>query len=89
MTAGPALLVSNRPWNGHKGVHTGQWAIFGLTPLTSEAGALVPGKALDGFSAIAGSDGRFLPLAGLEFRADPNEAEARLWPGLHFDDRRP
>lgn len=48
----------------------------------------MPGEALDGFSAIVGSGGRFLPLAGLEFRADPNEAEARLWPGLHFDDIR-
>lgn len=45
-------------------VETGQSLIFGKTPLTLETRALTPPAALDGFSAVAGADGRFMPLAG-------------------------
>jgi 2-polyprenyl-6-methoxyphenol hydroxylase-like FAD-dependent oxidoreductase len=50
-------------------VETGQAEIFGRTPLTDEARALAPEAALDGFCAIAGPDGRFMPLAAHEFQA--------------------
>jgi 2-polyprenyl-6-methoxyphenol hydroxylase-like FAD-dependent oxidoreductase len=69
-------------------VDTGQWAIFGKTPLTAQIRNLVPAEALDGFAAVVGSGGRYLPLAGLEYRSDPNTAAARLSPGLHFGDTR-
>jgi 2-polyprenyl-6-methoxyphenol hydroxylase-like FAD-dependent oxidoreductase len=41
--------------------------IFGRTPLTDEARALAPAAALDGFCVIAGTDGRFMPLAAHRF----------------------
>lgn len=37
---------------------------------------------------MTGSGGRFLPLAAMRFRAEPNAAAARLCPGLSFDDTR-
>lgn len=43
-------------------VETGQFLIFGKTPLTPEARALAPAASLAGFSAVAGK-GRFMPLA--------------------------
>jgi 2-polyprenyl-6-methoxyphenol hydroxylase-like FAD-dependent oxidoreductase len=49
-------------------VETGQSLIFGKTPLTPETRALAPAAALDGFSAVAGADGRFMPLAALQPR---------------------
>jgi len=45
-------------------VETGQFLIFGKVPLTAETRAFTPPAALDGFSAVAGTDGRFMPLAG-------------------------
>ncbi|TDV56566.1 2-polyprenyl-6-methoxyphenol hydroxylase-like FAD-dependent oxidoreductase [Actinophytocola oryzae] len=45
-------------------VETGQFLIFGKTPLTPEARSLTPAASLDGFSVVAGADGRFMPLAG-------------------------
>jgi 2-polyprenyl-6-methoxyphenol hydroxylase-like FAD-dependent oxidoreductase len=35
-----------------------------------------------------GSDGRFLPLAGLEFRSDPAAEATTRWPSLTFADTR-
>jgi 2-polyprenyl-6-methoxyphenol hydroxylase-like FAD-dependent oxidoreductase len=52
-----------------KVVETGLSEIFGKTPLTDEARALAPAAALDGFCAVAGADGRFMPLAALEYRS--------------------
>jgi 2-polyprenyl-6-methoxyphenol hydroxylase-like FAD-dependent oxidoreductase len=63
---------------------TGQTLIYGKTPLTDEVRALAPAAVLDGFSTVVGPDGVFLPLAGFEFREDPNEAAARPHPGLSF-----
>ncbi|MGH7911697.1 MAG: FAD-dependent oxidoreductase [Candidatus Dormibacteraceae bacterium] len=60
---------------------TGQLLIFGKSRLTEEVLALAPPQAFEGFSTVVGADGRFLPLAGLEFRDDPAQAAAR-WPGL-------
>jgi 2-polyprenyl-6-methoxyphenol hydroxylase-like FAD-dependent oxidoreductase len=48
---------------------TGQWEIYGKIPLTDEARALAPAAALDGFCAIVGSDGRFMPLAAHRFQS--------------------
>lgn len=61
---------------------TGLLTIFGKTPLTDAALARTPAAALDGFSTIAGPDGRFVPLAAHRFREDPREAAARLLPAL-------
>jgi 2-polyprenyl-6-methoxyphenol hydroxylase-like FAD-dependent oxidoreductase len=49
-------------------VETGQSLIFGKTPLTPETRGLAPAAALDGFSVVAGADGRFMPLAALQPR---------------------
>lgn len=49
-------------------VETGQFLIFGKTPLTAEARAMAPPASLEGFSAIAGTDGRFMPLAAYQPR---------------------
>lgn len=49
-------------------VETGRAEIFGRTPLTDAARALAPPAALDGFCAVAGTDGRVMPLAAHEFR---------------------
>ncbi|MEU5692117.1 FAD-dependent monooxygenase [Actinosynnema sp. NPDC020468] len=48
---------------------TGQATIFGRTPLTERSRPLVPAAALDGFCAVAGDDGRFMPLAAHEYRS--------------------
>ncbi|MFE9323996.1 FAD-dependent oxidoreductase [Nocardia sp. NPDC052278] len=48
-------------------VDTGQAEIYGKTALTDEIRALTPDAALDGFSVIAGTDGRFMSLAAHEF----------------------
>ncbi|HEX6443806.1 MAG TPA: NAD(P)/FAD-dependent oxidoreductase [Streptosporangiales bacterium] len=69
-------------------VDTGIAVVFGKAPLTDEVRAMVPEYALDGFSTVVGDDGRFLPLAGMEFRTDPAEAAAELAPGLRFRDTR-
>lgn len=69
-------------------VDTGVAVVFGKTPLTDEVRAIVPEYALDGFSTVVGDDGRFLPLAGMEFRTDPDKAAAELAPGLRFRDTR-
>lgn len=69
-------------------VDTGVAVVFGKTPLTDEVRAVVPEYALDGFSTVVGDDGRFMPLAGMEFRDDPDKAAAELAPGLRFRDTR-
>jgi 2-polyprenyl-6-methoxyphenol hydroxylase-like FAD-dependent oxidoreductase len=46
---------------------TGIVEVFGRTPLTERVRELAPGAALDGFCAIAGDDGRFMPLAAHQF----------------------
>jgi 2-polyprenyl-6-methoxyphenol hydroxylase-like FAD-dependent oxidoreductase len=46
---------------------TGIAEIFGRTPLTARVRELTPEAALDGFCAIAGADGRFVPLAAHRF----------------------
>jgi 2-polyprenyl-6-methoxyphenol hydroxylase-like FAD-dependent oxidoreductase len=66
----------------------GQLAVFGKTPLTDEVRCLVPAPSLDGFSTVVGPGGRFMPLAGLEYRTDPAAAAAAHWPGLTFHDTR-
>jgi 2-polyprenyl-6-methoxyphenol hydroxylase-like FAD-dependent oxidoreductase len=58
-------------------VELGQSEIFGRTPLTEQARALAPAAALDGFCVIAGSDGRFMPLAAHEFRS--GGADYLMW----------
>lgn len=50
-------------------IELGTTEIFGRTPLTPEARGLAPAAALDGFCAIAGADGRFMPLAAHRFRS--------------------
>lgn len=54
---------------GAEVVETGLSEIFGRTPLTDEVRALTPAAALDGFCAVTGHDGRFMPLAAHEFRS--------------------
>ncbi|BCJ32182.1 FAD-dependent oxidoreductase [Actinocatenispora sera] len=49
-------------------VELGQTEIFGKTPLTDRARDLAPAAAIDGFCVVAGTDGRFMPLAAHEFR---------------------
>ena len=48
-------------------IETGQSEIYGKTPLTDEVRALMPPAAMDSFTTIVGSDGRFVPLAAHEF----------------------
>ena len=48
-------------------VELGITEIFGRTPLTDEAYALAPAVAIDGFCAVTGTDGRFMPLAAHRF----------------------
>ncbi|WP_062991965.1 FAD-dependent oxidoreductase [Nocardia anaemiae] len=48
-------------------VETGQAEIYGKTALTSAIRGLTPDAALDGFSVVAGTDGRFMSLAAHEF----------------------
>jgi 2-polyprenyl-6-methoxyphenol hydroxylase-like FAD-dependent oxidoreductase len=50
-------------------VDLGQSEIFGRTPLTGPARGLTPAAALDGFCAVVGTDGRFMPLAAHESRS--------------------
>jgi 2-polyprenyl-6-methoxyphenol hydroxylase-like FAD-dependent oxidoreductase len=69
-------------------VDTGQWAIFGKTPLSEEVRALAPAPSLEGFSTVLGAGGLFLPLAAHRFSTDPPGAAARLCPGLAFHDSR-
>lgn len=57
----------------------GQAEIFGRTPLTDEARALTPAAALDGFCAVTGPDGRFMPLAAHEFRSGEWGADYVMW----------
>jgi 2-polyprenyl-6-methoxyphenol hydroxylase-like FAD-dependent oxidoreductase len=52
---------------------TGLSEIFGKTYLTDEARALTPPAALDGFSAVTGTDGRFMPLAAHEYLSGDGE----------------
>jgi 2-polyprenyl-6-methoxyphenol hydroxylase-like FAD-dependent oxidoreductase len=54
-------------------VETGQSLIFDRTPLTAEARALTPAAALDGFCAVDGGDGRFMPLAAHEYHGGGGE----------------
>jgi 2-polyprenyl-6-methoxyphenol hydroxylase-like FAD-dependent oxidoreductase len=69
-------------------VETGIQLIFGKTPLTGEVRSLAPAEALDGFSTIVGSESRFMPLAGFEYRVDPNRAGEGIHPKLVFQDTR-
>ena len=50
-------------------IETGQSEIYGKTPLTDEVRALMPPAAMDSFTTIVGTDGRFVPLAAHEFRS--------------------
>jgi 2-polyprenyl-6-methoxyphenol hydroxylase-like FAD-dependent oxidoreductase len=68
-------------------VDTGLRGVFGKTFLTEETRALVPPASLDGFSSVVGSDGRWMALAGMQFRTDPRTAAAG-WPNLAFADPR-
>ncbi|MQA81285.1 MAG: FAD-dependent monooxygenase [Streptosporangiales bacterium] len=68
-------------------IDAGLVSVYGKVPLDDEVRALVPPYALDGFSAVIGGD-RSLPLAGVEYASDPNDAAAELAPGLTFDDTR-
>ncbi|HEV7651090.1 MAG TPA: NAD(P)/FAD-dependent oxidoreductase [Actinophytocola sp.] len=53
---------------GAEVTETGQFLIYGRTPLTARVRELAPPAALEGFSAVAGTDGRFMPLAAFESR---------------------
>jgi 2-polyprenyl-6-methoxyphenol hydroxylase-like FAD-dependent oxidoreductase len=53
---------------GAEVVETGQFLIYGRTPLTERVRELAPPAALEGFSAVAGTDGRFMPLAAFQPR---------------------
>lgn len=68
-------------------IDTGLVSVYGKVPLNDEVRALVPPYALDGFSAVVAGD-RSLPLAGVEYTGDPNDAAAELVPGLTFADTR-
>ncbi|WP_433194290.1 FAD-dependent oxidoreductase [Nocardia sp. CA-107356] len=59
-------------------IETGQAEIYGKTLLTDETRALTPAAALDGFSVIAGADGRFMSLAAHEF-ASGDGADYVMW----------
>jgi 2-polyprenyl-6-methoxyphenol hydroxylase-like FAD-dependent oxidoreductase len=65
---------------------TGLWEIYGRTALTDEALALTPEAALDGFSAVTGTDGRFMPLAAHRFLSGGEDYV--MWvvagPAAHF-----
>ncbi|MGA8116387.1 MAG: FAD-dependent monooxygenase [Actinocatenispora sp.] len=50
-------------------VETGQFLIYGKTALTPRTRELAPPAALDGFAAVAGTDGRFMPIAAFQSRA--------------------
>lgn len=54
---------------GAEVVETGQFLIYGRTPLTPRVRELAPPAALAGFSVVAGTDGRFMPLAAFQSRA--------------------
>ncbi|WP_052371998.1 FAD-dependent oxidoreductase [Amycolatopsis taiwanensis] len=60
-------------------VETGQSLIFGKTVLTPQARELAPAAALDGFSAVAGDDGRFMPLAAHEYRTPCGDEDYLMW----------
>ncbi|NUR82558.1 MAG: NAD(P)-binding protein, partial [Nonomuraea sp.] len=47
--------------------------VVGKARLTPEVRAVVPPQSLDGFSTVVGSGGRFMPLAGHQFRNRPAE----------------
>jgi len=51
-----------------KVTEVGQFLIFGRTALTPRVRDLAPSAALAGFSVVAGTDGRFMPLAAFEPR---------------------
>ncbi|WP_433714105.1 FAD-dependent oxidoreductase [Nocardia sp. CA-084685] len=48
-------------------IETGQSEIYGKTALIDDIRALTPEAALDGFSVVSGTDGRFMSLAAHEF----------------------
>lgn len=50
-------------------IETGQSEIYGKTLLTDEVRELMPAAALDSFTTIVGTDGRFVPLAAHRFRS--------------------
>lgn len=54
---------------GAEVVETGQFLTYGKTWLTEEVRALAPAPALEGFSVVNGTDGRFMPVAAFQSRA--------------------
>ncbi|WP_327096143.1 FAD-dependent monooxygenase [Nocardia vinacea] len=54
-------------------IQTGKAEIYGKTSLTDEIRTLTPEAALDGFSVVAGDDGRFMSLAAHEFTSGDGE----------------
>lgn len=85
---GSGSLVRKQALPAARVIDTGLAAIFGKTPLTDEVRALAPERSLMGFSTVLGDDGRFLPLAGMEYRNDPAKAAAEHAPGLAFHNPR-
>lgn len=67
-------------------VEIGTWAVFGKTPLTERTYPIVPAAAFDGFSSVAGSNGRFMPVAAHRYSNDPQSTADEHAPGLVFTD---
>ncbi|GIJ56331.1 FAD-dependent oxidoreductase [Virgisporangium aurantiacum] len=60
-------------------VELGITEIFGRTPLTDEVHALAPAVAIDGFCAVTGTDGRFMPLAAHRFLPGAAGEDYLMW----------
>ncbi|TDD51099.1 FAD-dependent oxidoreductase [Saccharopolyspora elongata] len=60
-------------------VETGQFLIYGKTPLIPRVRELAPAAALDGFSIVNGPDGRYMPLAAFESRTGTGVEDYLMW----------
>lgn len=63
---------------------TGDRALYGKTPLSSEIRILLPDMLWDGFAAVVGSRKLGLALGLVRFQERPADAAARLWPAADF-----
>ena len=65
---------------GARLTETGQVLVFGRTVLDDDARTLTPPASLEGFATVAGSGGRFMPLAAHRFRERPaGENDYLMW----------
>ncbi|WP_042432533.1 FAD-dependent oxidoreductase [Streptacidiphilus anmyonensis] len=66
-------------------VDMGVRGILARTPRAKAVEAGLPELLRDRFVYVIGNDGQHLGLMPMVFREDPQEASARLWPGLRFE----